>query len=135
MTQADKPGPLGSIVQRLLDGEIGPGVAMQEIDRVLAPRRAAVRAELAGLRAVPPRSVTEHAVQRYIQRWRPGWKKEAARADLERELGGARFHEQPAGSDAIWRTPRGALLVVSGDGAVRTVLPAKSFAPNRRPRR
>jgi len=82
-----------------------------------------------------PTTLTRHAVQRYIQRWRPGWKFADAEADLRREVARAELHECPSGSDPIWRSPRGALLVVSRDGAVRTVLPAKSFAPNRRPRR
>lgn len=82
-----------------------------------------------------PNAITAHAVQRYIQRWRPGWKYDAAETELKQQVRGAELHECPAGSDPIWRTPRGCLLVVSGDGVVRTVLPPKSFAPNRRPRR
>jgi len=82
-----------------------------------------------------PLTVTAHAIRRYIERWRPGWKFADAELDLRREADRALLHECPAGSDPIWRTPRGCLLVVSGDGAVRTVLPPKSFAPNRRPRK
>lgn len=82
-----------------------------------------------------PLTVTAHAVKRYIERWRNGWTSTEARKDLLREAERAELHECPAGSDPTWRTPRGCLLVVSGDGAVRTVLPPKSFAPNRRPKR
>ncbi len=82
-----------------------------------------------------PSLITTHAVRRYIERWRPGWTISDALGELRREVDRAVLHECPAGSDPIWRTPRGCLLVVSGDGAVRTVLPPKSFAPRRRPRR
>lgn len=81
-----------------------------------------------------PTIATGHAVERYIQRWRPGWTFHEAEIDLHREMSRAVLHETPAGEDPIWRTPRGCLLVVSGDGAVRTVLPQKATAQNRRPR-
>lgn len=84
---------------------------------------------------IRPTTLTTHAVRRYILRWRPGWSFKEAEYDLRREVDQAELHECPAGSDPIWRTPRGCLLVVSDDGAVRTVLPPKSFAPNRRPRK
>lgn len=83
----------------------------------------------------PPTAVSDHAERRYLQRWRPGWTLALAAAELRHEVARAVLHECPAGSDPIWRTPRGCLLVVSGDGVVRTVLPPKSFAPNRRPRK
>jgi hypothetical protein len=82
-----------------------------------------------------PAFITHHAVQRYIERHRPGWTEDSARADLQREIGRAVLYERPAGEDPIYITQRGVLLVVSGDGAVRTVLPAGSRATNRRPRR
>jgi len=82
-----------------------------------------------------PTDVSAHAVARYIQRWRQGWTFHAAQTDLLREMKLSTLHECPAGSDPIWRSPRGCLLVVAGDGMVRTVLPPKSFAPNRRPRK
>lgn len=82
-----------------------------------------------------PTTLTAHAIRRYIERWRPGWSYQMAQTELQREAERASLHECPAGSDPIWRTPRGCLLVVSLDGTVMTVLPPKSFAPNRRPRR
>jgi hypothetical protein len=84
---------------------------------------------------IPPGALSDHAIERYVQRWRPGWEFADAAAELRKEADRAVLHECPAGSDPIWRTPRGCLLVVSGDGTVRTVLPPKSFAPNRRPRK
>jgi hypothetical protein len=82
-----------------------------------------------------PTSLTNHAIERYIERHRQGWSWEAARSDLFREMRGAVLYEQPPGEDPIYRTQSGRLLVVSLDGAVRTVLPAGSRATNRRPRR
>jgi len=82
-----------------------------------------------------PTAASGHAVEWYIQHWRPGWTFHAAKNDLLREIRMSTLHECPAGSDPIWRSPRGCLLVVAGDGMVRTILPPKSFAPNRRPRK
>lgn len=82
-----------------------------------------------------PISLTQHAVKRYIERHRPGWSEDAARKELLREMRGAVLYERPAGEDPIYITQRGVLLVVSLDGAVRTVLPAGHALRNRRPRR
>lgn len=84
---------------------------------------------------IPPTFITLHAVQRYIERHRPGWTEDAARKELLREIATATLLVHPAGEDPIYKTQRGVLLVVAGDGAVRTVLPTGSRAPNRRPRR
>lgn len=85
--------------------------------------------------SIRPTRASMHAVERYIERHRPGWSLADAQHELLREAAGAVIHEQPAGEDPIWRTPSGRLLVVSGDGMIRTVLPAGSRATNRRPRR
>ena len=84
---------------------------------------------------IAPRSVTAHAVERYIERHRPGWAFYAAEEELLREAATATFKEHPAGEDAIWETRSGRLLVVRGDGAVATVLPRGARRANRRPRR
>jgi len=78
--------------------------------------------------------LTEHAVDRYVERWRPGWTRDAARDELAKGLALTQFVEIDRG-DYIYRTPRGALLVVAGDGAVRTVLPMGSKKITYRPRR
>lgn len=90
---------------------------------------------LFGRPARGPTSVTRHAVRRYIMRHRPGWQYDDAEAELKRELRGATLHECEVGSDPIWITQRGVLLVVRGDGVVATVLPMGSRPPNRRPRK
>jgi len=78
---------------------------------------------------------SRHAVERYIERHRPGWMYDEARKELLRESVGAVVHERPPGEEPIWRTASGRLLVVSFDGTIRTVLPEGSRAPNRRPRK
>jgi hypothetical protein len=83
----------------------------------------------------PPTQASRHSVERYIQRHRHGWKFEDAREELLREAATATLHECPPGDDAIWRTASGRLLCVAMDGTIRTVLPAGSRAPNRRPQR
>lgn len=82
-----------------------------------------------------PTFVTEHAVDRYLERWRSKASRGDARAELEDQIKRAVFVEHPAGEEAIWRTPRGALLVVRADGAVATVLPQGAVRTNRRPRK
>lgn len=83
----------------------------------------------------PPSVITEHAIDRYIERHRKGWARPDARRELIREASTASLHEVPTGADPIWITSSGRLLVVSIDGTVRTVLPMGSRATNRRPRR
>jgi len=83
----------------------------------------------------PPTIASRHAVERYIQRHRSGWRFTDAKQELIREASTATLHECPPGEDAIWRTQSGRLLCVSYDGTIRTVLPMGSKAPNRRPRR
>lgn len=78
--------------------------------------------------------LTQHAVERYKQRWRPEMTLPAARAELKQQLPLAEFVDVD-GTDYIYRTPRGALLTVSSDGAVRTVLPMGSKKTTYRPRR
>lgn len=82
-----------------------------------------------------PTYATRHAIDRYIERHRPGWKFSDAKAELLREARTASLHEVPPGSEPIWRTQRGTLLVVRRDGAIATVLPMGSTKPNRRPRK
>ena len=77
----------------------------------------------------PPSAVTEHAIDRYIERWRPGSPRLIAAQELRQQIARAVFVEHPAGEDAIWRTPRGCLCVVRGDGMVATVLPMGSAKP------
>jgi len=74
-------------------------------------------------------------VHLHIERHRPGWTRDAAKAELIREARTATFKAHPAGEDAIWETRSGRLLVVRGDGAIATVLPKFAQCPNRRPRR
>lgn len=80
----------------------------------------------------PPSTVTDHAIDRYIERWRPGWPRLIAAQELRQQITRAVFVEHPAGEDAIWRTPRGCLLVVRGDGTVATVLPMGAAKPSAR---
>ena len=82
-----------------------------------------------------PHALTRHAVERYVERHRPGWTYDAARSELERMLPRAVLHEDVAGGEPIWRLPSGVLLVVRRDGVVATVLPRGSAPTNRRPRR
>lgn len=81
-----------------------------------------------------PIAVTDHAVQRYIQRHRPDWTHADAKLELMRECRTATLHEV-VGNEPIWRTQRGVLLVVRLDGTVATVLPMGSTKTNRRPTR
>lgn len=83
----------------------------------------------------PPVVASRHAIQRYIERYRQGWRFGDAKAELLREASTATLHECPPGDDAIWRTASGKLLCVAFDGTIRTVLPAGARSPNRRPRR
>ena len=76
-----------------------------------------------------PTAITSHAIDRYIERWRPGWPRLTAAQELRQQLHRAVFVEHPAGEDAIWRTPRGCLLMVRRDGVVATVLPMHSVKP------
>jgi hypothetical protein len=76
-----------------------------------------------------PTAVTEHAIDRYIERWCLGWPRLIAAQDLRRQLARAEFVEHPAGEDAIWRTSRGCLIVVREDGMVATVLPRNAVKP------
>jgi hypothetical protein len=81
--------------------------------------------------------LSTHAVDRYHQRWRPGWKRKDAEAELQAHLATARSVEVDE-YDLIYQTCRGALLVVANEGSegvVRTVLPMWSKKTNRRPRR
>lgn len=82
-----------------------------------------------------PTGATNHAVDRYIERHRPGWTFKDAKQELMREAQSAVIHEADAGSEPIWRTQRGTMLVVRLDGTISTVLPMGSQKPNRRPRR
>lgn len=75
-----------------------------------------------------------HAVERWLQRWRPGVPRKVARAELEAQRPAAAFVEID-GKTFIYRTPIGALLVVEPSGIVKTVLPMGARKPNRRPRR
>jgi len=82
-----------------------------------------------------PNYATTHAIERYIQRHRQGWTFENARVELLREAATAVLQERVAGEEPIWRCASGRLLVVSCDGAIRTVLPMDAMRPNRRPRK
>lgn len=94
-----------------------------------------------------PKVVTDHALERWIQRWRPA----AFRGDAYRELHGSLRHAVIAGfSDkercSFWELqtvhavagemlPAVAKLVVSDLGSVKTVLPPWAERTNRRPRK
>jgi hypothetical protein len=100
-----------------------------------------------------PTEVTEHAVDRYIQRWRPDIQRALdqlraeARRDLESLAARAEFTgETDSEARALWRCCVPELLdrhlVFSGGeppilceqaGKFSTVLPKGSKAPNRRP--
>lgn len=79
-----------------------------------------------------PTVVTDHAIDRYIERWRPDYPRLMAAQELRQQLARAVFVEHPAGEDAIWRTSRGCLLVVRADGVVATVLPMNATKPTSR---
>ena len=81
-----------------------------------------------------PSVLTDHAIDRYIERWRPDYPRLIAAQELRQQLPRAVFVEHPAGEEAIWRTPRGCLLVVRGDGVVATVLPMYATKPSSRGR-
>jgi hypothetical protein len=82
-----------------------------------------------------PHALTDHAIDRYLERWRQDLSREDATQELRGQLALAVFIEHPPGEDAIWRTPCGALLVVREDGVVATVLPVGAQRTDRRPRR
>lgn len=91
-----------------------------------------------------PTVVSDHAVQRYIQRWRPDIQRELdkiiaeARARLEALSTAAEFIGEIDGEDrAIWAVPTTAepMLLCEQGGEFSTVLPRGSMAPNRRPRK
>lgn len=78
-------------------------------------------------------TLTNHAIDRYCERWRPTWRREDAEMELRLQARRAVFRERDDDGGLIYVTPRGALLVVALDGAVRTVLPPGSTKPMRRP--
>jgi hypothetical protein len=103
-----------------------------------------------------PTDVSEHAVERYIERWRPDLQRRLdliemeARRDLERLAAAAEFTGViDSQAQAIWKvnlaTPCAAakdnrrhavtMLICEQGERFSTVLPIGSKAPNRRPRR
>lgn len=75
-----------------------------------------------------PIDVTDHAVDRYQERWGSGqlsW--DAAQAVLKFILVNAQFIEQEDQNQSIWDID-GMMIVVDNEGLVRTVLP-KTAAP------
>lgn len=79
-------------------------------------------------------SVSAHAVQRYNERWRPTWPIAGAERELWKEVRDAVFVQRD-GKAFIYRTLRGALLTVSADGTVMTVLPMGATKTTYRPRK
>ncbi len=83
-----------------------------------------------------PTSFTEHALDRYIERWCPGTKRHEARQVLRFIAVVAAVHVEdlPDEGQEIWRGPgafREVLMVVR-DGEVTTVLPKGAKRPETR---
>ncbi len=78
-----------------------------------------------------PVKVTEHAVERFIERWEPSMSASAARARLLHYAGLATFKEHPPGEPEIWEhfLVGGSILLVVRDGLVETVLPPGAKRP------
>ena len=81
-----------------------------------------------------PISTTDHAIDRYIERWHPDWTRRHATNELRRAIKFVELvEEEPKSKQAIWRSLNepGLPLVVSHDGVVKTVLPPGAKRPTR----
>lgn len=73
---------------------------------------------------VPPTAFSDHAVERFQERWAPAETLTACRMVLHTLLPTAVFWCQNRGeANTIWQIASGALLVVDPVGVVTTVLP------------
>lgn len=87
-----------------------------------------------------PYTITDHAYERWKERWRSAWSWAVAKQDLQDRIKQAIFvEEDPGNATSFWRLPeeggRHPLIVVDGFGEVKTVLPREATKPNRRPRK
>lgn len=70
--------------------------------------------------------VSDHAVERFIERHVPGWQHTSAKWLLERISERAIYQEHEDQHQEIWKGPRGLfqdLVLIVCDGTLRTVLP------------
>ena len=82
--------------------------------------------------------ITDHAVQRFVERHQRGLGTDAARKMLVTLVRTSTLHEvERGGKTEIWRTPCGILIVISKN-AVKTVLPRgamrRAYRPQKRRR-
>lgn len=87
-----------------------------------------------------PLTISEHAYERWKERWRSAWPWAVAKRDFQDRVKQAVFVEEDTGNPtAFWRLPeedgRHPLIVVDGFGEVKTVLTPEACKPNRRPRK
>lgn len=87
-------------------------------------------------RAPDLRKLTDHAIRRWRERWRPNAKMGDARRELLALIPLAVI-VRIVGSErcSTWELPEGAKLVVFCDGTIKTVLPRGAAPPDRRPRK
>lgn len=91
---------------------------------------------------IAPSRYTEHALQRFIERWGPMLDAEDA-LHTATVTGAYHIEDVPDERQSIWgfvvqggpRKGEVALMVVSADGTVRTVLPSGSRRPEKRRRK
>jgi len=82
-----------------------------------------------------PKALSDHAIRRYLQRWRPNWTYADAKRELESILPRTRFVEDEPPHGEIWEAPNGMRLGVRRDGTVATVLPMGAIRTRYRPRK